>query len=143
MLNGHLGLEKKIKDGNIDFNDPVYRIYVEISKGIEEYRNLISIFDYNTPKYGIRIADAMHFVTNGVLGNTSEHDKNGNKIVGLLQGSYFSTTDALQSKSLSNLHQLIGIAFDRISEQFQKVHAPIQKASEEYYDQIGRSTLQR
>lgn len=143
MLNGNLGLDRKIKDGNVDFNDPVQRIYLEINQGIDYYKNLISIFDYNTPKYGIRTSDALHFITNGILGNTAEYDKNGNKIVGLLQGSYFSTTDALQSKSLSNLHQLIAIAFDRISEHFQKAHAPIKKASEKYYDEIGRSSIQR
>lgn len=145
MMNPENGLSKHLERMKTmpDINDPLQFLYDLVSQGVSYYNDLADIFDYSTPKYGISSADATHFVRTAILGSAPEYDKHGHKVVGLMQGNHFATTDALQSVTLTKLHDLVAIAQNKIASSFQREHAPIEKATKEYYDSIGRSDLQR
>jgi hypothetical protein len=142
MLASNIGLEKNMK-GVPNMEDPVHTLYELVVDGINHYKGFISIFDASTPKVGMRAGDALHFFKSVLFGYAPEYDKDGNKIVGILQGSQFSTSDALQSTALSNMHNLVAIASSRIATEFQKEQVKVSRATENYYNAIGRSDLQR
>lgn len=142
MLAEKIGLEKDMK-GVWDKDDPIHMINSLVVQGINHYKGLVNIFDASTPKVGMRAGDALHFFKSALFGYAPEYDAQGNKIVGILQGSQFSTSDALQSTALSNMHNLVAIASSRIASEFQKEQAKVNKTTATYYDAIGRSDLQR
>lgn len=147
MLNPENGFSKKLREIDQkkiqDMSDPVNYIYGLVSEGIYYYNNLSDVFDYNVPKYGTRSGDLTHYFKSSIFGSAPDIDENGNKIVGILQGSQFTTTDTLQSISLKKMHDLIAIAQDKITSDFQAEHAIIGKSTENFYKTIGRSWTQR
>lgn len=126
-----------------DFNDPLNYIYYLVSLGISYYTNLNDTFDYAVPRVGIRVGDATDWIRTMIMGTSPEYDKDGNKIVGLFQGQYFNTADALQSEAMTRLHGMITIAHNKIASEFNKESATIVNATDKYYESIGRSTIQK
>ena len=125
-----------------DFTDPVQAVYYLTSLGVSYYANLNDSFDYDSPRWGIRGGDMVDYIRSLVMGSAPNFDKDGNKIVGMFQGKYFSTTDAMQSQSASRLHSLVAVAKNNIAREFNQEQALIVGGTNKYYDAIGRSTLQ-
>lgn len=147
MTDPENGLHKKLLEYDQrkvpDFDDPLQYIYYLVTAGINYYEDLINIFDADSPKYGISTGDATHYFRTLIFGSAPEYDERGNKIVGILQGSQFNTTDAMQSIALTKLHDLVAIAHDQITSAFQKEHVAITRSTEKYYEAAGRSDWQR
>jgi hypothetical protein len=55
----------------------------------------------------------------------------------------FSAPYSLGSKALRNLHELIIIGHNKIAFEFEKEHPKVFNASKRYYEDIGRSFLER
>lgn len=126
-----------------DFSKPEEYLNYLISAGITYYSGVKGIFDYDIPQYGMRTGDMTHWLKSVLFGYAPDYDKNGNKIVGLFQGSHFTTPDANKSAYMSKLYELITIASNKIRSDYNKRKSIIVKSTNDYYDSIGRSDLER
>lgn len=142
MLENNLDLDKNMKSINPETSF-IKEIDELVSLAIVHYKELVDVFDMDSTRLGLKASDLTHGIRTAIFGSAPEYDKNHKKVVGLLQGSYFTTTDALRSKTMSNLHGLVAIASSKIAETFQTENNIVENASEKYYDAMGRSSLQR
>lgn len=126
-----------------DFSSPQQQLMKLVSDGILYYSNIKLSFDYNSPRYGVRLADVGHLPQTIAFGEGREFDKNGNRVVGLLQGSYFRTTDAMVSDDITQLHDLISLANTKIRDTYSKIQNRITQKTNEYYKLCGRNGLEK
>lgn len=124
-----------------DYSNPIFYINALISEVISEYNKIGNIFDYDVPRYGIRKDDILHMIKSMFSGEPQNYDKDGNVIVGLLQGSSFSTSDTLPSKGLGELNNVIAIAQNQVVSDFSKSMNRIKNKTISYYEAIGRGNL--
>lgn len=139
----HPELTKIRKDKISDFSNPVMMLNLFISIGISYYSGINSDFDFDVPQYGIRIGDFTHILKTWVTGQAPKYDSQGNKLVGLLQGQLFNTTDALPSNYMTRLHDLISLAQNKITSDYNKIKNIVTKTTREMYEELGRSDLER
>lgn len=126
-----------------DFNDPIIYLNYLISSGIAHYSEINSLFDFNIPRYGVRKGDITHWIQTVMFGSAPEYDKSGKLITGLFQGTYFATGDAMKSRYVAKLRELITIASNQIRSDYNKRHGIIIKNTNDYYAAIGRSDLEK
>lgn len=126
-----------------DYSNPYFYLYYLVNQGVSYYSGINFSFDYNTPRYGIKLSDAGHLLQTIAFGEGKEYDSEGNRIVGLFQGSMFNTTDSLISTDFTKLHDFISSAFQKIRDEFSKVQNQSVKKTNEYYDKCGRSDLEK
>lgn len=126
-----------------DFSKPEEYLHYLVSAGITYYTGIDGIFDYDIPRYGIRAGDMTHWLKSVLFGTAPDYDSKGNKVVGLFQGSHFTTADATKSVYMGKLHELITIASNKLRSDYNKRKSIIIKSTNEYYDEIGRSDLEK
>lgn len=143
LYKAHPELEKIRKDKISDFSNPVIVLNFFLSLGISYYSGINSDFDFDVPQHGIRIGDFTHILKTWVTGQAPRYDSQGNKLVGMFQGQKFNTTDALESVYMTKLHDLISIAQNKITTDYNKIKNIVTKTTREMYAEFGRSDLER
>lgn len=115
-----------------------------ISDAIVYYSGIKFNFDaFDTPRYGIRFADAVHLLQTGLFGEGAEYDSKGNKVVGLFQGSVFATTDSLPSKDQVKIYDQIALGHTVLRDNFMKIQGPTVKMTSDYYKSANRGGLEK
>ena len=114
-----------------------------ISMGIKYYSGINTDFDHDVPQYGVRIGDMTHMLKTWITNEAPTSDKDGNKLVGVLQGSHFNTTDALQSSYVTKMHDLISIKQNQITSEFNKIKKIVTNSTNEMYNKLGRNDLEK
>lgn len=143
MYKIHPELTKIQKDRMSDFSNPVMMLNLFIAMGISYYSGIHSDFDFDVPQLGIRVGDFTHILKTWINGQAPRFDSQGNKLVGMFQGQWFNTTDALQSSYMTRLHDLISLAQNKITTDYNKIKNIVTKTTREMYAELGRSDLER
>lgn len=126
-----------------NFKDNIEYAYYLISLGVAYYSGIKFSFDYNIPRYGIKLSDAGHMLQTILFSEGREYDKKGNKVVGFLGGSYFNTTDAMVSDDMTQLNDFISLAHQKVRDAYSAVQNKIVAYTNKYYDEIGRSGVEK
>lgn len=126
-----------------DYDTPEKQLLKLVSDGILFYSKIKLSFDYNVPQYGIKLSDITHPLHTLWTGESREFDAKGNRIAGMLQGSYFRTTDDMLSADITQLHDLISLAHSKVREAYAKVQNRITIKTNEYYKLCNRSGLEK
>lgn len=126
-----------------DFRNEWVNLYRMISEAIVYYSGITFHFDGNVSRFGIRFADIGHLPQTLLFGEGREYDAQGNKVVGLLQGSYFSTTDSSPSKDRTQIFDYVSLGHTMIRDAYQKIQGPTVKKTTKYYEDCGRSGLEK
>lgn len=100
-------------------------------------------FDAIVPQLGIRFSDIGHLPQTILFGEGREYDKNGKRVVGFLQGSYFNTTDSLVSKDRTQINDYISLGHTKIREAYQKVQGKTVAKTNEFYANSGRLSVEK
>lgn len=114
-----------------------------ISEGIAYYSGMTFSFDANVSRFGIRFSDLGHLPQTLAFGEGREYDKNGNRVVGFIQGSYFSTTDSSPSKDRTQIFDYISLGHTKIREAYHKIQGPTVAMTTKYYEECGRTGLEK
>ncbi len=126
-----------------DFKNEWMNLYRMISEGIAYYSGMTFSFDANVSRFGIRFSDLGHLPQTIAFGEGREYDKNGNRVVGFLQGSYFSTTDSSVSKDRNQVFDYISLGHTKIREAYGKIQRPTVTMTTKYYENCNRSGLEK
>lgn len=100
-------------------------------------------FDPIMPQLGIKFSDLGHIFQTTFLGEGSEYDSKGNRVVGLLGGSYFATTDSLISKDRVIIFDLISEGHTVLRSAYQKIQTKTVFTTDKFYKDSNRSGLEK
>lgn len=139
-LKGKLVSDMKKVDNSEGVLQTIWKL---VNEGVMIYSGLFDVFDYNLPTLGIDKNNLLHLPRAIIHGkNVPTHDENGKKIVGFLQGSLMSSSDAWQTRTFNNLLNMVEISNDKIASEFQTRQLEVTTKTDEYYRKLGRSKLE-
>lgn len=126
-----------------DYSSPKLQLYNLVSQGLAYYSGIKFNFDYNMPRWGIKLSDFGHLPQTIAFGEGREYDKNGERVVGLFGGSAFSIASEVLSSDIRQLNDLVSIGHDKIRESYIKIQNPITNATNKYYEACNRPDLEK
>jgi hypothetical protein len=96
---------------------------------------------YNLSNFGINFSDFTSLLAAIYTKEEPVFDKEGKKIMGLLQGLHFVTPDWVPSKDLRTINKIISLGNSKIAEGMCDQSAIISSFTREYYKEIGYSNM--
>ena len=122
-----------------DYDKDIDYIYSLVSLGITEFSNIKNTYDIAAPEFGITAEDVFN-LPKAVFGKKGapKYDKSGNKIVGIVQGYQFSTSDSMPSKFIGDMLNIVTIAMNRITVDYNKFKNPVINNTKAMYEELGR-----
>ena len=154
LLNYLLDLRKKLHkhDPNLermevaripDYGDPIIYLDAILAQSISWLSGITNNFDFIVPDYGISKSDFTYMLKSWIFGEAPKYDSKGKKVVGMVQGAQFSTTDALPSDIMTKLNELVALAQNKITWDYNIIKNKIVNVTKAMYAELGRSKIEK
>lgn len=136
-------LEKLDIKSHPNYGDPKVYLYSMLNVSIQQLLIANSEYDFDAPDYGIGIGDFAFIFKHMFYGDQGNYDSKGNKIVGMFQGNKFSTLDALPSKMLTKINDIITLAQNKMVSAYNPYKNKVVNITRSMYKDLGRSDIEQ